>query len=540
MQTHRGPGWLKRLSTILRRTTGKPQDSSVGEQGAILSSNEASSDTVPEEGEEKDTILATEEVSIESSLLRRRIRRSLALVGLDYYDLVMHDVNQESPMESLEVVLRMGDRTRIAVALKLAIDGACRHSQYHPGRSQWPKMREKLRPGMSDLNKENVSISGLDRCIMAVPPGLESPMPALIGKMSGSAGESSITSLRKELAGRLRRAKVSSCCVILQLHNEIVVIGPQAQEAHLLHFSEEQCAGHLGASDRRDEAELSMIVAKAEQELDRGKLDSTRRKVGALEMKPPPDGSRDLTQEFGDLFHCFRGSYLVRANHLWYIVPGFRWRRASKLVKKFSKSLRPTSIRIFMLNVSWKYVDADISVLSRIFWSGYLSLRKGTLLTGSESVVNALSRILPEGVANRIGYNAIATAAQEYLLSCPDIMLRVKGPKKCWIALYEEEERQKSSSARSRALYTIDYWASHCHLVRPGMLRFGFQDGDTFVRVANQRDLGWMRVTDMDHMSRVLCIGKRAPEISPVECPPESDYTWNNAWRVGDTSSHEQ
>ena len=154
-------------------------------------------------------------------------------------------------------------------------------------------------------------------------------------------------------------------------------------------------------------------------------------------------------------------------------------------------------------------------------------------------MVKALSQKLPNEVRQRLGGEVIATVAQEYLVSCPDIMIVVNGPKRCWRALcnqpdsgHIENTGPNSSASGGREQLVLDYWAESPHLFRRAALHFGHLNEKRFVRLANQRGC-WITVERVEEESCTLNVSKRVPNVEPEQEPPSEDTSWATAWRVG-------
>lgn len=82
------------------------------------------SDSESNEEQETTTSLSQEEAPMASSDLRRCARRALDLLGIGDYDLTLNDCLQSGPNlnETLETIIRLGDRNRIIDVLDLALE----------------------------------------------------------------------------------------------------------------------------------------------------------------------------------------------------------------------------------------------------------------------------------------------------------------------------------------------------------------------------------------------------------------------------------
>lgn len=369
--------------------------------------------------------------------------------------------------------------------------------------------------------------------VLEIPPGWESPLPACLGGLSVGLSEQNLCPLRKELQSRLRRARRDDSCVICGLHNSTLILVPRVEEAHLLSFSMSQRIGYLGSTKRTDEENLADMVEKAKI-----KVEGCGR-VTSQSMTLPQGVSEDLSVEFGDLLHCFQGSYLVHVAGEWYIVPNPRWKRIWRILKKLSKSVRPTSIKAFMISMTWEYVDASASSLNKVFWQANHLNKKGSLFNGSASVVTALSKLLSDDVVARLGGERIATAAQEFLANCPSIFLQVEGPKRSWKMLYgdltrpdRKDQNEESNSTPRKEQIVLDYYSERCHAFRPSVLYFGEWNRERFIRLRNKNER-WIRIEDIDDETRAIRVGKRVTDIAPAVEPPDGDRSWNNPWLIG-------
>lgn len=384
------------------------------------------------------------------------------------------------------------------------------------------------------------------RCILKISPGWEAPLPVLYGGVSHGKSEHTISNLAGQLRSKIRRAFLEKTCVFVKLLGGILILAPQTKEAHLLMWSRYQFVGHLGPSTSTKEQNLSEIVRNAERK-DSGRF-AQKDNFSILSMKISQDrlasNADNLIMEYGDLLHCFRGTYLVcDSGGLWYIVPNPRWKRIWSLVKKVSQSVRPTAITAFMISVTWKYVDTSTNTVNRAFWGREFVKKSGTLLTGSASVVEALSKSLRTEGIERLGGEMIATVAQEYLASCPSIWLRVDGPKRCWSMLCDDPSfgdtaNKISDSDRKNKVAVLDYWAESGHKFRGAVLRFGSVGEQLYVRIANRRKRRWIKVEDCDPMNRTMHVGECDPSVKPEQHPPAKDDSWGGAWIVGGKCVH--
>lgn len=367
-------------------------------------------------------------------------------------------------------------------------------------------------------------------------------MPALFAGVSIGASEKELHALSGEVQSRLRQARINKSCVILRLYGGILVLAPQALEAHFLSFSRLQRIGYLGSNERSEEQDFEAIVERAAREDESRNQGRDAMQLESRSMSLSQNYLNDLNMEFGDLLHCFKGTYLIHVAGLWCIVPNPRWKRIWRIVKRLSKSIKPTSIKAFMISITWEFVDSNTNKLNKVFWQPEYLRKNGTLLDGSAKVVRALSRFLSKEVIERLGGERIATVAQNFLASCPSIVLRVQGPKRSWKGMYSnprgcnrEDENREVPAIKHTKLCWLDYYADSYHMFRPADLYFGTSGESRFVRLKNQEEERWVPIVEDidDGMSRTIQVGNRVIDIAPKEDPPDDDITWNNPWRVG-------
>ena len=383
------------------------------------------------------------------------------------------------------------------------------------------------------------SLTDSSRFVHVVEPGWETAVPCLLGGVPHGQSEQRIKDLREQVSRSLRSARLQDTCVFLHLRDNLVILYPFGHQAHLLRFSGSGYIGHFGRNDRKDERSLNELIVEANRndKIKDGPDKKSLQMITRMEAADKKDG--DEIAEYGDLLHCFKGSYLVRLNSHWYIVSNPRWKRIWRRVKVLSKSIRPTALKAFMVGVTWEYVDAERSKLCKLFWGGKMEKGERYLLQGSESLVHALKNFLPSKVVDRVGADVLLSTAQEFIVGTPEITMRLLGPKRCWSQLYSELKAECSEKKRlkgSEQELFMDYYADRGHLVRPASLVFGSAGDQDYIRRWNGS--GQWFFAEVEGTSRSIHIGKPVEGIKVKAEKPSKSNRLVDGWSIGERCDH--